>query len=115
MTDILVVCDRSKVTPTHVEGAPEVVVEVLSPATATRDLRQKKALYERTGVREYVVGDPLEQYAMCFLLGPDGFDKGTVFGPDEKLVFATLEGLEVALWEVFELPGPEAGGAASPP
>ncbi len=113
--DILVVCDRSKVTPTHVEGAPDVVVEVLSPATATRDLRQKKVLYERTGVREYVVVDPLEQYVMRFLLGPDGFDKGTVFGPDEKLVFATLEGLEVALWEVFELPGPEAGGAAGPP
>jgi Uma2 family endonuclease len=113
--DILVACDPSKVTATHVAGAPDVVVEILSPATAIRDLRQKKALYERTGVREYVVVDPLEQYAMRFLLGPDGFDKGTVFGPDEKLVFATLEGLEVALWEVFELPAPEADAAAAAP
>jgi Uma2 family endonuclease len=110
--DILVVCDTAKITPTHIEGPPDVVVEVLSPATATKDLRQKRALYERTGVREYLVVDPLEHYALRFLLGPDGFDKGTVFGPDERLAFAILEGLEVALWEVFELP--EAGAASQP-
>jgi Uma2 family endonuclease len=113
--DILVVCDAAKITPTHIEGAPDVVVEVLSPTTAAKDLRQKKMLYERSGVREYIVVDPLEHYAVRFLLGPDGFDKGTVYGPDEKLAFATLEGLEVALWEVLELPGPEAIGAASQP
>jgi Uma2 family endonuclease len=113
--DILVVCDPAKITATHVEGAPEVVVEVLSPATAAKDLRQKRMLYERTGVREYVVVDPLEHYAIRFLLGPDGFDKGTVFGPDERLAFVMLEGLEVALWEVFELPGPEEARTAAQP
>jgi Uma2 family endonuclease len=81
-------------------------VEVLSPNTAARDLRQKKALYERSGVREYVVVDPLEHYAIRFLPEADGsFDKGTVFGADEKLAFATL-GIEIALWEVFEVAGP---------
>ncbi len=109
--DILVVCDAAKITPTHVEGAPDVVMEILSPATATKDLRQKRTLYERTGVREYVVVDPLEHYAMRFLLGPDGFDKGTVFGPEEKLIFATLEAVEVALWEVFEVAGPDEAAA----
>jgi Uma2 family endonuclease len=108
--DILVVCKLNQITPTHIEGAPQVVVEVLSPATSTRDQREKKALYERTGVMEYVLVDPLEHYAIRFLNGLDGngFDKGTVFGPDEMLVFATLDGLEVPLWEVFDLPGPDA-------
>lgn len=106
--DILVVCDSAKVTPTHIEGAPDVVIEVLSPRTSAKDLRQKKALYERTGVREYVVVDPLEQYAIGFLNGADGFDKGTVFAADEMLVFATLEGVEIPLWEVFEVEGPKA-------
>jgi len=105
--DILVVCDPARITPTHIAGAPEVVIEILSPATAVKDLRQKKALYERAGVREYLVIDPLEQYAIRFLLGPDGFDQGTVFAADELLVIATLETLEIPLWEIFEMAGPE--------
>jgi Uma2 family endonuclease len=50
--DIFVVCDPARITPSHIEGAPEVVIEVLSPATSSRDLREKKALYEKTGVLE---------------------------------------------------------------
>jgi Uma2 family endonuclease len=105
--DILVVCDPAKITATHIEGAPDLAVEVLSPTTSAKDLRQKKALYERAGVREYVVVDPLEHYAIRFLPEADGsFDKGTVFGSDEVLLFAVLEGVEIPLWEVFEVQGP---------
>jgi Uma2 family endonuclease len=104
--DILVVCDPAKITQTHIEGAPDLVVEVLSPGTSAKDLRPKKALYERTGVREYLVIDPLEHYAIRFLLGADGYDKGTVFACDEVLTFATLADVEVPLWELFGLPGP---------
>ena len=80
---------------------------MLSPATSSRDLREKKALYEKSGVLEYVLVDPLENYAIRFLLTDDGYDKGMVFACDELLVFERLEGLEVPLWEVFELPPPE--------
>jgi Uma2 family endonuclease len=90
---------------------PDLLVEVLSPHTSARDLREKKALYERAGVKEYLVVDPLEHYAIRFLNGPDGFDKGQVFGADERLIVATLEALEIPLWEVFELPAPEVSSA----
>lgn len=110
--DILVVCDSSKITPSHIEGAPDLVIEVLSPATATRDLREKKALYEKSGVPEYIVVDPMEHYAIRFLLGTDGsYDKGGVVAADEKLVFATLDGIEIPLWEVFDVAGPEIEAA----
>ncbi|WP_295888841.1 Uma2 family endonuclease [uncultured Thiohalocapsa sp.] len=112
--DILVVCDAAKIAPTHIEGAPDLIVEVLSPGSSARDLRDKKALYERSGVREYLVVDPLEHYAIRFLLGADGYDKGTVFAADEPLCFVTLESLQVPLWELFDLPGPAAGDAATP-
>jgi hypothetical protein len=46
--------------------------------------------------------------AIRFLNGADGFDKGTVFGPDERLIFSTLEDLEVPLWEVFNVLGSSA-------
>ncbi|WP_295437144.1 Uma2 family endonuclease [uncultured Thiodictyon sp.] len=110
--DILVVCDPAKITPSHIEGAPDLIVEVLSPGTSAKDLRDKKALYERAGVPEYLVVDPLEQYAIRFLLGADGYDKGTVFAADEVLKSATLEAVEVPLWEVFEVPGPTEAAPA---
>ena len=106
--DILVVCKPAQITPSHIEGAPDVVVEVFTPTTATRDQREKKALYERAGVAEYVMVSPLQHYAILFLNSTDGFDKGTVFGPDEMLVIATLDALEIPLWEVFEVPGRES-------
>jgi len=107
--DVLVVCDRSKITPSHIEGAPEVVVEVLSPATAVKDQREKKALYERAGVKEYVLVHPTDQVATRFLLDSETgrYDSGTLFGAAEHLVFATLDKLEIPLWQVFELPGPD--------
>ena len=114
--DILVVCDPAKVKASHVEGAPDLIVEVLSPGTAARDLRPKKALYERAGVKEYVVVDPLEHYAIRFVLIDDTYDRGTVVAWDEVLTFVTLAGVEVPLWEVFGLPDPvQSDGAAAGP
>ena len=81
----------------------------------TRDLREKKALYARFGVAEYVIVDPLERYAMRFLLGSGGYDAGTAFGGDETLHFGTLEGVEIKLWEVFELPEPGSVPVAKGP
>lgn len=99
--DIIVVCDPAKITEKNIQGAPEVVVEVLSPATATKDLREKKALFERAGVAEYLLLDPLEEYALVYRRGEDGrFTEGTIYAPDEQLSLLTL-GLEIPLWEVF--------------
>jgi Uma2 family endonuclease len=107
--DVLVVCKPETIKPSHIEGAPTVVIEVLSPSTATRDLRDKKALYEKHGVTEYIVVDPLEHYAMRFLLGGDGlYDKGTVVGGNEILFVHTLDDLPMPMWEVFGLPDPQS-------
>ncbi|HCS89867.1 MAG: Uma2 family endonuclease [Thiohalocapsa sp. PB-PSB1] len=105
--DILVVCNAGMITETHIDGAPDLIVEVLSPGSAARDLRQKKALYERADVREYLLIDPLEHYALRFLLGADGFDRGTVIAADEPLTFATLDELAIPLWEILDLPTPD--------
>jgi Uma2 family endonuclease len=102
--DVFVICDPSKITEQNIRGAPDLIVEVLSPATARRDLREKKALYERFAVKEYLVADPLELYVQRFCLGEDGtYDKGEIFGPEEALPLKTLEGIVLNLWEVFEI------------
>ncbi len=56
--DIVVVCDPAKKTPRGIEGAPDLVVEILSPSTAQRDLKDKRWLYEAHGVAEYLIVDP---------------------------------------------------------
>lgn len=116
--DVLVVCDSHKITTHYIDGAPDLVIEVLSPATATRDLREKKALYAQYGVREYLVVDPLENYVTHFLLdeGHEGrYGAGDVFGGDEVLPLVCLPTVEIALWEVFDLPAPGTLPAATSP
>jgi Uma2 family endonuclease len=86
-----------------------LVVEVLSPATALKDMREKKLLYERSGVREYVVIDPLEEYVQRFWLQNDGrYGSSDVFGPCEVLPLLSLPDIELRLWEMFDINPPEA-------
>ena len=56
--DIFVVCDKNKLTEKNLQGAPDLVVEILSPSTAKRDKEDKYELYKKYGVREYWIVDP---------------------------------------------------------
>lgn len=66
--DVLVVCDPDKVQDDGVHGAPDLVAEVLSDSTAFKDLTQKKAAYERAGVKEYWVLNPESCSILLFVL-----------------------------------------------
>lgn len=101
--DILVVCDPGKIKPSHIDGPPELVVEILSPGTSAKDLREKKWLYQRSGVREYIVVDPLEFYVQRFLLSGEGrYGEPEVFGPEDVIPLVVLDGLTVDLREILE-------------
>jgi len=64
--DFMVVCDRNKIKWDGIYGAPDLVVEVLSPSTAKNDRTHKKDVYAKCGVREYWLVNPsdetIEQY-----------------------------------------------------
>lgn len=59
--DFMVVCDRDKIKTDGVHGAPDLVVEVLSPSTAKRDRTHKKDIYGKCGVREYWLVSPADK------------------------------------------------------
>jgi Uma2 family endonuclease len=66
--DILVVCDPKKITERNVRGAPDWIIEVLSPASARHDHLTKRALYERAGVLEYWLVHPVDRViTLCTL------------------------------------------------
>jgi Uma2 family endonuclease len=105
--DVVVVCDPEKITEKNIQGAPDLVVEVLSPSTAAKDLRQKKALYQRAGVREYLVIDPLEQYAQVWRSDEQQrFHEAEIYAATDSLPLHVLDGFEIALGELFDLPVP---------
>ncbi len=66
--DILVVCDPAKVTENNIRGAPDWIIEVLSPNTARYDHLTKRALYERAGVREYWLVHPVDRVITLYTL-----------------------------------------------
>jgi Uma2 family endonuclease len=103
--DIVVYCDRSKLTKAGARGAPDISIEILSPSTSKKDLNDKFRLYERHGVREYWVVDPAGDWLCVYCLGLDGrFDEGELrdLVRDSSSVASTvLEGLAVDPRELF--------------
>lgn len=100
--DLLVVCDKNKITESNIKGAPDLIVEILSPSTAVKDKREKKTLYERFGVREYVIVYPVEELVERLVLIDGHYSMPEVFGWDEVLPLAIFPDLRLNLWEVFD-------------
>ena len=68
--DLCVVCDPEKIGEKHLNGAPDFVLEVVSPSTKKRDYREKMTKYMAAGTREYWVADP-ERHSVVVYLGDD--------------------------------------------
>lgn len=101
--DICVICDLSKLDERGCLGAPDLVVEVLSPSSLKYDWNYKFNLYETAGVREYWIVDPKAKIVNVFLLQSDGrYDLGTVYECHQKAPVYIFEGLEIDLKELFE-------------
>jgi len=65
--DISVVCDRNKLDKHGCKGAPDMIIEILSPSSLRHDRLVKLSLYQRAGVREYWIVDPENRSVMVFL------------------------------------------------
>ena len=100
--DILVVCNKEKLAGANIQGAPDLAVEILSPSTSRKDRREKKALYERFGVKEYIVIDPANETVERLRLVKGKYSNPDVFGWDETMTLALFPELELNLWEIFE-------------
>jgi Uma2 family endonuclease len=101
--DICVICDLSKLKKHRCLGAPDLIVEALSPSTAKRDLNEKFHLYEAAGVREYWIVYPEKEMLKVFILQENGkYNEGTVYVKTGKAPVHIFEGLYIDLEELFE-------------
>jgi len=100
--DLTVICDQRKLDEAGCRGAPDLVVEILSPSTAQKDLKIKFARYERAGVREYWIIDPTGKTVQVFTLGPDGrYGRPQVYTDGDTAPVGIFPDLEINLTEVF--------------
>ena len=85
----------------EVKGAPELVIEILSPATARRDRTIKRALYARYGVSEYWLVDPEEKIIEVLTLKKESYEAFSIYKNADTLNSPLLPGLSINLAEVF--------------
>ena len=99
--DILVVCDKTKVRTRGLWGAPDWVIEILSPYTSRKDMKEKLELYQESGVKEYWIVDPGNRYVHVYRLGKAGYGQPAIHEEPSVVTSATCPGLSVPLSEVF--------------
>ena len=85
----------------NVRGAPDLVVEILSPSTAGQDRTLKRALYFKHGVKEYWLVDPDARTVTVLRLGEDAFEVEAIYGEGQTMSSPTLTGFSVGLNEIF--------------
>jgi Uma2 family endonuclease len=92
-------------TPKHVRGVPELVIEIGSPGTRKRDETVKRRLYERTGVTEYWIVDPDRDTVLVYRREGDTFSRVSELSAEDAAVLTTslLPGLEIPLARVFKM------------
>jgi Uma2 family endonuclease len=99
--DIFIVCDKDKVTEDNIKGAPDLIIEIVSKSTELKDRREKKALYEKFGVKEYIIVFPEIEYIERYTLRDGKYGAPEIFNWDETLKLQTFD-IEIDLWEIFE-------------
>jgi Uma2 family endonuclease len=101
--DLAVICDEYKLSESGCRGAPDWIIEILSPSTSWKDLKKKRDLYEKHGVREYWIMDPGNKYVHIFRLDEEGiYPEEPELFVRENTVPTIFSKLSIDLKELFK-------------
>ena len=102
--DISVICDKSKLTDKGCTGAPDWVIEILSPYTSRKDQVIKQNLYQRHGAKEYWIVDPGNNFVHVYTLDEEGNynEEPEIFLKEDSISCRVLPGLDIILTDIFE-------------
>ena len=101
--DMCVICDKSKIDIKGCVGAPDLIIEIISPGNSKKELKDKYSIYQESGVKEYWILNPAEKNVLRFILNEQGIYVGLQpLTEDDILVTPILENLKIDLQDVFQ-------------
>jgi len=100
--DLCVVCDHAKLDDAGCLGAPDLIIEILSPGSSKKDAQYKFELYQEFGVKEYWLVHTTDQLVNVFDLKEEKFSLRKFFANLDKIESSSVSGLVVDLNEIFE-------------
>ncbi|WP_340455134.1 Uma2 family endonuclease [Oceanobacillus sp. HCA-5259] len=100
--DLFVICDRKKIKDTNIVGAPDFVIEVLSPSTARIDRWIKFNSYEKAGVKEYWIVDPANMFVEVYKLRDTSFHQAGIYEQEESITVEIFPDLKIDLKNIFK-------------
>jgi len=100
--DLFVVCDKEKLKSFGCVGAPDLVVEIISPSTASKDQKDKRELYEEYGVQEYWMVFPPTKTVLRLNLENGNYQTSGPFSEHDRPASAVFPNLTIDLQEVFK-------------
>jgi len=100
--DIFIVCDHAKLEDGRCLGAPDMIIEILSPSNRKKDLVTKFLLYQNAGVREYWIADPRLKAVTAHILQDNGeYSDGDLYISGEKVPVHIFDGFLINVDEIF--------------
>jgi Uma2 family endonuclease len=100
--DITVVCDENKLDQQGCNGAPDIVLEILSPGNSTREMKDKYQLYQSAGISEYWLVDPEHEFVIIYTLNTEGKYIGSEpYTSEATIKSSVLKGFELNVAEIF--------------
>ena len=103
--DICVICDPSKVDERGCIGAPDIVIEILSPANHKKELKYKHEVYEEAGVKEYWIVEPADKSVQIYLLTDGRLIASRPLYAEDVFSSSVLPGFSLDLNKLFTIPG----------
>ena len=102
--DLLFVSNERQdiVTHANIQGAPDLVVEILSPSTSSRDWNEKRELYAKHGVKEYIVMDPDEKVVWRLELTEGSLEIVETYREGDTVTLSTIQGFSIAVAYTFD-------------
>jgi Uma2 family endonuclease len=99
--DLIVVCDKDKIGEKRILGAPDLVIEILSPSTAKNDRVLKFHAYEKAGVKEYWIIDPFNQTVEVYLHDEDSLKREGIYFNDDTMPVNLFKDFNIDLQDIF--------------
>ena len=101
--DLTIICDADKIDNKGCSGAPDLIIEILSPSTGSKDVKDKKEVYEFAEVPEYWIVHPQDQTVIVYILNEQKkYVIDNVYTATDSIKVSIFNDLEIDLTDVFE-------------